>query len=415
MNDSHIVSLTQIKEFLKVAKAISFEASSRKEKYQWLAETLNKFGYFRLKNKRDKSLIKAYLSKMTGYSRAQTTRLLAKKRNMGMIQVAEGFGRRHCFAVRYQPSDIALLVKTDNAHNRLAGPATKQLLARAYEVFGDRRFERLKDISASHIYNLRGKRQYLSQAQTFTATQAVQRNIGIRRKPEPSGKPGYLRVDSVHQGDLDNEKGVYHINLIDEETQWEIVGCVEKISEYYLRPLLEDALAQFPFVIKGFHSDNGSEYINHTVAKLLNKLLIEQTKSRARQTNDNALVEGKNGSIIRKWMGYSHIPGEYAERINEFYRKYFNVYLNYHRPCGFATIITDQKGKQKKVYKQDNYMLPYEKFKSLENPTQYSAPGRTIKELDDLAYQYSDLEFAERVQKEKVQLLKQIKPKLQLS
>lgn len=402
------MSLTQIKEFLKVSQAISFEASSRKEKYQWLAETLNKFGYFRL-NKRDKSLIKAYLSKMTGYSRAQITRLLTKKRNTGVIQVAKGFGRRHRFAVRYQPSDIALLVKTDNAHNRLAGPATKELLKRAYDVFGDQRFERLQEISISHIYNLREKRQYLGTAKTFEHTQAVRRNIGLRKRPDAQGKPGYLRVDSVHQGDLDHEKGVYHINLVDEVTQWEIVGCVEKISEYYLQPLLEEALAQFPFVILGFHTDNGSEYINHIVAKLLNKLLIEQTKSRARQTNDNALVESKNGSVIRKWMGYSHIPGTYAKMINEFYKKYFNVYLNFHRPCGFATLTVDRKGKQKKIY--NTYLIPYAKLKSLDNWTQYLAPGATIQKLNDVSLDQNDLAYAEMVQTEKFKLFQKIKPK----
>lgn len=407
MNDSHLVSIAQIREFLKVAAAINFTAASRAEKYEWLNNTLTRFQYFRLK-KKEKSVVKQYLIKMTGFSDPQIKRLIGKKRRTGTIQVAEGFGRRHRFAVRYQPSDIALLVKTDNAHNRLAGPATKQLFRRAYEQFHDQQFERLKEISASHIYNLREKRQYLSAAKTFEHTQAVQRNIGLRKKPEAGGKAGYLRVDSVHQGDLDQEKGAYHINLVDEVTQWEIVGCVEKISEYYLylRPLLEDALKQFPFVIRGFHSDNGSEYINHVVAKLLNKLLIEQTKSRSRQTNDNALVESKNGSVVRKWMGYAHIPGEYAELINEFYRKYFNVYLNYHRPCGFATLTIDRKGKQKKIYR--TYLTPYEKFKSLGNPTQYLAQGTTIEELDDISSAQSDLAFAELVQKAKLELWKQI-------
>ena len=96
----------------------------------------------------------------------------------------------------------------------------------------------------------------------YQKTHPVKVNIGIRKKPAPYGKPGYLRVDSVHQGDLDKEKGVYHINLVDEVTQWEIVGCVEGISEHFLAPLLEVLLKLFPFKILGFHSDNGSEYIN---------------------------------------------------------------------------------------------------------------------------------------------------------
>ena len=73
-------------------------------------------------------------------------------------------------------------------------------------------------------------------------------------------------------------------------------------------------MEQFPFPILGFHSDNGSEFINHTVAKLLNKLLIEQTKSRPRHSNDNGLVERKNGAVIRKHMGFDHIRPDTQKR-----------------------------------------------------------------------------------------------------
>ena len=72
----------------------------------------------------------------------------------------------------------------------------------------------------------------------------------------------------VHQGDFDKKKGVYHINAIDEVTQFEVVLSVEKISESFLMPILEKLLSYFPFDVKGFHSDNGSEYINHNVSRL---------------------------------------------------------------------------------------------------------------------------------------------------
>jgi len=226
-------------------------------------------------------------------------------------------------------------------------------------------------------------------------------------KPETRGKPGYLRVDSVHQGDYEKKKGVYHINIVDEILQWEILGCVEKISEYFLSPLLEDLIAQFPFTIINFHSDNGSEFINKIVAKLLNKLLIRQTKSRARHCNDNALAECKNGAVIRKNIGYIHIPQKFAPAINQFYKQYLNIYLNYHRPCGYATVITDKKGKQKKIY--NTYQTPYERFKSLPNAKQYLKSGITFEILDRIAYQKSDNEFAEEMQKAKDELFKNFK------
>ena len=135
-------------------------------------------------------------------------------------------------------------------------------------------------------------------------------------------------MDTVHQGDLDGKKGVYHVNAVDEVTQFEIVCSVEKISERYLIPVLEALLEQFPFIVLGFHADNGSEYINQHVAQLLNKLLIELTKSRSRHSNDNALVESKNGAIVRKHLGYSHIPQRWAPLINIFNRDHLNPYIN---------------------------------------------------------------------------------------
>ncbi len=252
-------------------------------------------------------------------------------------------------------------------------------------------------------------RQYRSLALSHTKTQTINRNIGIRMKPITYGKPGYLRVDTVHQGDLDKEKGVYHINLVDEVIQWEIVGAAEGISERFLKPLLKNLLAQFPFVILGFHSDNGSEFINKVVAKLLNALLIEQTKSRSRHCNDNALVEGKNAAVVRRWMGHNYIPQKFAKDINQFYQKYFNIYLNFHRPCGFATIIINKRGKVTKQYKTENYTTPYEKFKSLDNSIQYLALGQTIQTLDELAYRHSDNEFAQIVQEQRRLLFKRFK------
>lgn len=413
MNDSRIVSISQIKEFSKVAEGIEFKGAKKKEKYAWIENVLIRFGYFSLK-KRDKHIVKGYLMQMTGYSDAQIARLIRKKRRFGRLFADKT--SRHKFPRIYTSEDIGLLIKTDQSHDRLSGPATKRIIERECDVFGKKEYKRLKNISAAHIYNLRGRKQYVSIARFFTKTRPAKINIGERRRPESQGEPGFLRVDCVHQGDLDKVKGVYHINLVDEITQWEIVGSVERISERYLARLLEELISQFPFKIKGFHSDNGSEFINKVVAELLNKLLIEQTKSRSRHCNDNALAESKNGAIIRKHMGYIHIPQRHADSINQFYQEYLNVYLNYHRPCAFATIITDEKGRQKKIYK--TYLTPYEKLKSLKDAHRYLKPENTFEMLDKIATAKSDNEFAALMQKAKEELFKNInqsnRQKLQL-
>ncbi len=410
MNDSHVGSLEQIKEFLKIDSAFKFEGGSKKEKYQWIADVLIKFGYRRLKKrqKKDKIIIRKYIHKVTGLSVSQITRLIKKYKKIGVLKPNYSGSKGNGFQRFYTASDIELLINTDIAHRCLNGRATKEILKREYETFKNTGYERISNISVAHIYNIRSNnRQYgSSQAVIYKPTPTIRSNIGVRRKPSPNGQPGYLRVDSVHQGDLNKEKGLYHINLVDETTQWEMVATVEKISEKYLKSVVEEMLALFPFVIYEFHSDNGSEYINRIIAELLNKLHIELTKKRSRHTNDNALVESKNGSIIRKLYGRNHIPQEYAPIINEFNRKYVNIYLNYHRPCGFATDKPDKKGKIKKVY--DVYMTPYEVLKSHLNASEFLKEGISFEILDKIAYAKSDNQFAEEMREAQKKLFEKI-------
>jgi transposase InsO family protein len=401
MDDSAITTLAQVERYLKSAKGVNFRGTSRKGKYNWLEGIIKRFKYS-VQGRKAKGLLRRYMMHMTGFSSPQLTRLITRCCRHGNLE-AEPY-RRNRFPLSYTRHDQELLEETDNLHGRLSGPATKSLFDRQYRIYGDTRFERLKDISVSHIYNLRESACYRAKAYTVKRTKSVQVAIGVRRKPDAYGKPGYLRVDTVHQGDLDGEKGVYHINLVDEVLQWEVVICVEAISEDHIVQTLNEALKQFPFRILGFHSDNGGEFINGRVAEILNRLLVEQTKSRSGRTNDNALVEGKNGSIIRKHMGYWHIERRHAGVINRFYADLFNEYLNYHRPCGYATITVDEKGRRRKKY--ETYMTPYERLKTLKKPEQYLKPGITLTDLDKIARAHSDNEFAGLMQKGKEQVLK---------
>jgi hypothetical protein len=273
------------------------------------------------------------------------------------------------FARKYTAEDIALLVEMDRVHEDVCGPAVAHLLHRAYHLFGDARYERLADLSVSHLYNLRKSTGYQQQRTTFVGTRSVKNTIGVRKAPATDGRAGFVRIDTVHQGDQDGVKGVYHITCVDAVTQWQVQACVQGISEVYLLPVLALVLTQFPFVVLGFHSDNGSEYINHQVAKLLEKLRIEQTKSRSRHSNDNALAESKNASVVRKHMGYAHIPQRFAQVINAFYEDTFNPWLNLHRPCLYATSVVTNKGKVVKRYRNADAKTP------LECLTQLAAKG----------------------------------------
>jgi hypothetical protein len=403
MNDDHIVSVAQLREFVKLSNNAKFISTNQGETYGWIGRTLGKFGYAKLQ-KKEKSVVKKYLVMMTGYSETQIDRLIARKKKWG--RVAQRKRTQPTFPSIYSAEDIVLLSEVDNAEGRRTGAAAKKTCHDMYQVYGDKRFERLAGISVSHLYSLRGTQVYESRSLTYTKTQATSVNIGLRIKPKPEGVPGFLRVDSVHQGDQDKAKGVYHINLVDEVTQVEIIVCVEGISEFFLLPALEAALDQFPFVIRNFHSDNGSEYVNKVVAGLLQKLLIAQTKSRARQTNDNALVEGKNGAVIRKHLGRAHIPKKYAPLINRWYRDYFNPYLNFHRQCAFAEEKIDARGKVQKVY--NDYQTPVQKLLSIKSAGEYLKPGITKESLGTRMMGKTHLAAAEEMQKEKEQLFAKI-------
>ncbi len=290
--------------------------------------------------------------------------------------------------------DAVLLAEVDTLHSTLSGPATKKLMERAFFVFGDARFELLAGISVSHLYNLRGGKQYQNKRRHWTKTRPTGVPIGQRRAPQPNGAPGYVRIDSVHQGDQDGVKGVYHINAVDCVTQFQLVATCEKISEAYLLPVIRQLLKEFPFVVRGFHADNGSEYINYKVAKLLEKLRIEFTKSRPRQSNDNALAESKNGAVVRKHLGYAHIPQYCASLVNAFCADYLNPYVNFHRPCFFPETITDKNGKERKRYRYEEMKTPYEKLKSLPKASHYLKHGITFKLLDAQAGEMSDNDAA---------------------
>jgi transposase InsO family protein len=391
MEEARLQTVAQIKAFLDGTTEVAFRLP-KAEQYGFVERVLKRHGYAR-HDRADKGVLLRYLERMTGLSRQQVTRLVRQYRKDGKLSKRQG-APAHGFSRRYTAMDVALLAEVDTLHGTLSGPATKKLMERAFHVFDDARFERLEGISVAHLYNLRGGKQYQNKRRHWTKTRPTGVPIGSRRAPQPNGAPGYIRIDSVHQGDQDGVKGVYHINAVDCVTQYQLVATCEKISEAYLLPVIRQLLAGFPFDILGFHADNGSEYINYQVASMLEKLRVEFTKSRPRQSNDNALAESKNGSVVRKHLGYAHIPQHCASLVNAFCADFLNPYVNFHRPCFFPETITDAKGKERKRYRYKEMYTPYEKLKSLPKPSQYLKRGITFKQLDAQATEMSDNDAA---------------------
>ena len=398
------LSLVEIGAFLAASESVRFVGCGRAEIYGWVERLLCHQEY-PLQKRLAKGLLRASVEHMTGLSRAQTTRLIGGYVRLGRI-VAKPSGRPR-FQRHYTPADIALLATVDEAHERLSGPTTRHILKREFEVYGKAEFERLAALSNGHLYNLRQSQGYRLRLHQYEKTRPTAVQIGERKKPAPNGQPGFLRIDTVHQGDSPEGKGIYHINAVDEITQWEVVLATPRISEAWLMPLLASILQQFPFVILNFHSDNGSEFINKTVAELLEKLLIEQTKSRPRRSGDNGLVETKNAAIVRKHIGWGHIAPAHAAPINQFYTGFLNPYLNYHRPSAQAEIQIDSKGRKRRLYKL--WRTPLETLLSLDRPQQFLRPGLSLGALKRVPASMSDTEAARRMQQAKNTMFEQIR------
>jgi len=392
MDDSRITNISQLQTFVKGSAGfnLSLREAEIQERYQFIDRTVDRLKYRQL-TKREKRVVLAYLGKITGYKKAQLGRLIQR--------AIEGELKRQPYqrvypARIYTSSDIKLLEKTDELHLRLSERATQEILRREYALFRHREYQTVSRISHAHITNLRHSPAYKSSWLNQTKARVVP--IGITMPPESFGQPGSIRVDTVSQRD------VFHLNSVDEVTQTEVVVCVPQICERCMLPAISQIIDQYPFVIFNFHSDRGGETINYLVANLLQRLLIKQTKSRSYHVNDNALVETKNGAVVRKNMGWEHINQGLADQISQYYQNFFNPYLNYHRPCGFPTIMVDEKGRKERLYQ--TYQTPYEALKKIPQAQKYLKPGITFDKLDIIAYEHSDNEFAQIMREEERKL-----------
>ena len=407
INLRRVKTIDEMRALADGGALLECHALDRESVCKLLEWVLARFGYRRLR-RADKGVVRRFLLVFTGLSEAQLDRRIAQYLETGRVRDLRASNSGRPFGRVYTRADILLLVATDIAFGRMNGKATAHVLKRQFHEFGKAEYVRLARISPSHIYNLRGSRTYRTKHTPRERTRPTANSIGERRAPEPNGEPGYLRVDTVHQGDLNRVKGVYMINMVDAATQHEFVGAVPAISENHMIPVLADLIELFPFVVRGFHSDNGSEFINHRVAAMLTKLDAEFTKSRPRRSNDNGLVESKNGHVIRAHLGHEHIPARRAGLVHAFTRDVLSPFLNFHRPCLFPEPRTDANGRTRRHYPAKLVATPHEALKRIPDAQRFLKPGVTFEQLDIQARAETDLEAAERVARERGELFRKL-------
>ena len=118
-------------------------------------------------------------------------------------------------------------------------------------------------------------------------------------------EPGFLQIDLVgHEGGDNNGAFFFTLDATDIATGWTEAITVRSKGERIVAAGLEELWLRFPFHIAGIHSDNGSEFINHHLARWCGTRKITFSRGRASHKNDQAHVEQKNWSVVRRSVGY---------------------------------------------------------------------------------------------------------------
>lgn len=372
-----VETLAAVRELLDRRRASAPQVRARADAYSFIEDTLQAFDYPRL-GRDEKGVLRRFLGEMTGLSRAQITRLLRQYRTTGRLADHRG-GPTRPFSRRYSSADIELLAEVDALHGALSGPTTRRLCARAYHLFGDRRFERLAGISNGHLYNLRRSPTYRRRRRVTLPPPTCPVATGGRWRPRPFARPGHLRV-VVSRGVVDGFKGMFHLGLVDEATRFQCVVSVERLDAHCLGPVIDSLPGALPFTIRGFHSGDGAEQGKGEVEALLQALLVGRMPQayRNRSASGRCADDGRAGSRL--------------ERLNGFTRQVLSPYLNFHRLRFFPSEYVDVAGRVRKRYGDADVMTPYDRLKSLPGAAGYLTSGVTFEQLDAVATAMNDSE-----------------------
>ena len=361
---------------------------TRADAYRFVEQTVRQFDYVRL-GRSDKGVLRRFLGRATGLSRAQITRLLNQHRATGRLTDRRQVPRRP-FPRRYADADIELLAEIDALHGSLSGPTARKLCARACHLFGDRRFERLAGISNGHLYNLRRSAVYRRFRGALPGrTCPVPPTPRDGREAGLFGLPGHLRVVAAPRGDLLGLGGLC-VNLVDEVTHFQLVASVERLDAACLAPVLEALPRTLPFAPRDFHAGNGGDRVDRDVAALLRAL-----QAVGRPGSGADLGSGNDGRCFP----------DRREQVDAFTRQVLSPYLNYHRLRCFPTERVDPTGRLRKHCGDADIMTPYERLKSLPGAADCLTPGTTLARLDAVAAAMSDNEAARAVNEAHARLM----------
>ncbi|HUI89733.1 MAG TPA: ISNCY family transposase [Anaerolineales bacterium] len=178
--------------------------------------------------------------------------------------------------------------------------------------------------------------------------------------PWDEEKPGFLEIDLVaHCGDTAEGQFVNTLTCVDVSTGWTECLTILPRTKQTVFSAIQGMRSQLPFALLGIDSDNGTEFINDLLYHYCDYQKITFTRSRPYHKNDQAHVEQKNWSVVRRWIGYDRLDTQaQALLLQEIYQD-LRLYVNFFQPV--LKLVAKQHVDNKLIKRYDTAATPYQR------------------------------------------------------
>lgn len=320
---------------------------------------------YRVSSKAGKTRILDEFCEMTGMHRKAAVRLLNREKKARLV----GRGRPK----RYGAALVEALVQVWEVSDRLCGKLLKPVIADllySLERHGELTVceevrSQLLAISASSIDRVLyiHKRDAVRQPHRKPRSASnLQAQVPLRTWSEWTGvKPGSVQADLVlHCGE--STEGFYLTTLcmIDVATGWTELEPVWGLGQHRVAAAVHLARRRLPFELNALHTDNGAEFINHTLFAYCRKEQVRFTRGRSYRKNDQAYVEQRNYLAIRRLVGHDRLNSKEAQRLLHQLYSLLRLQLNFLRPM--RKLVSKQRHGAKVVKRYDEPRTPYQRL-----------------------------------------------------
>jgi hypothetical protein len=276
-----------------------------------------------------------------GYNRKYAIRLLSTKQKSRMERKLSKRGRKKVY---HDPMIIQVLKDIWVAANLPCAKRLKTMLPvwlPHYEnyILSEDVEDKLLRISPATIDRLMDtfRNKYTKRGLTTTKPGSIiKKRIPVKTNQWDETIPGFIEADAVaHCGDTTEGQYVNTINCVDIASGWTEQRAVWGKGQRAVLEAIRDIEAHLPFPLKGFDSDNGSEFLNWHLVRYLDdrKRPVQFTRARAYHKNDNAHIENKNWTHIRQYIGYQRFQHpQLAQQLNDIYTSEWNDFFNFFIP-----------------------------------------------------------------------------------